>query len=153
MKRPSAGILMYRRARSEWQVLLVHPGGPFWGNRDVGAWMIPKGEIDEGEDPLVAARRELREETGATPEGHFRELTPVKQKAGKVVHAWAIEADWDPATLRSNTFEIEFPPRSGRMVAFPEVDRAEWFSMDAARAKILPAQCPLLDELATLLAG
>ena len=153
MTQQSAGILMYRRLGSEWQVMLVHPGGPFWVRKDVGAWMIPKGEIDEGEDPFAAARRELQEETGATPEGNFRPLKPVKQKGGKLVHAWAIEADWDPETLRSNTFEMEYPPRSGRHASFPEVDRAEWFSLAAAVEKILPAQRPLLDELATLLPG
>jgi predicted NUDIX family NTP pyrophosphohydrolase len=151
-KTSSAGLLMYRR-RGELEVLLVHPGGPFWRKRDAGAWSIPKGELDEGEDPLAAARREFQEETGVEPAGPFLELPIVRQKGGKVVHAWAFEGDWDPAQLRSNTFRIEFPPGSGRIGEYPEVDRAEFFTLDAAKVKINAGQTPLLEELARILTG
>jgi len=150
-KTSSAGLLMYRRQSGELEVLLVHPGGPFWQKRDAGAWSIPKGELDEGEDPLAAARREFQEETGVEPEGPFLELATVRQKAGKVVHAWAFEGDWDPAKLRSNTFRIEFPPGSGRIGEYPEVDRAEFFPLDTAKVKINSGQVPLLEELARIL--
>ena len=125
----------------------MHPGGPFWAKKDAGAWTIPKGEIGEGEDELVAARREMAEETGFTPEGEFVALPPIRQKAGKVVVAWAIEADCDPSKLTSNVFSMEWPPRSGRQAEFPEVDRGAWFALGEARAKILEAQIPLLDAL------
>lgn len=148
MSRKSAGLLLFRRRAGQLEVLLVHPGGPFWARKDEGAWSIPKGEIEETEDPLAAARREVREETGASPAGQFSALTPIRQAGGKVVHAWAVEGDFDPATLASNTFEMEWPPRSGRQQAFPEVDRAAWFVLDVARRKILKGQLPLLDELA-----
>ena len=146
----SAGLLLYRKRAGALEVFLVHPGGPFWTKKDAGAWTIPKGEIGEDEDPLVAARREMAEETGFSPEGRFIELPPVRQKAGKLVLAWAIEGDCDPALLRSNLFEMEFPPRSGRMAEFPEIDRGEWFSLGEARGRILEAQQPFLDALPAL---
>jgi predicted NUDIX family NTP pyrophosphohydrolase len=151
MTKQTAGILMYRRRNGAIEVLLAHPGGPFWQKKDSGAWMIPTGEIDEGEDPLAAARREFEEEMGVAVNGDFRPLASVRQKGGKTVHAWAVEGDFDPALLRSNTFEAEWPPRSGRMQQYPEVDRAQWFTLAAAREKILPAQQPLLGELASWL--
>lgn len=150
MKKNSAGILLYRHVGAELQVLLVHPGGPFWARKDAGAWSIPKGEIDE-EEGLAAARREFHEELGAEVEGDFVALTPVRQRSGKIVAAWAVEGDFDPGALRSNTFQIEWPPRSGKMAEFPEVDRAGWFGMAEARQKLLPAQVPLLDELVAVL--
>ena len=142
----SAGLLLYRK-RNALEVFLVHPGGPYWAKKDEGAWSIPKGEIGEHEDPLRCARRELEEETGFDIDGEFIEMEPVKQKGGKVVLAWMVEADCDPAELRSNAFEMEWPPRSGKMQVFPEVDRAEWFSLDQARRKILASQVPLIDQL------
>jgi predicted NUDIX family NTP pyrophosphohydrolase len=150
--RQSAGVLMYRVGARGLEVLLVHPGGPFWKNRDAGAWSIPKGEHDEAEEPLDAAKRELAEETGLRLEGAFVALDPVRQKSGKLVRAWAVEGDCDPRAIRSNTFSMEWPPRSGRTAEFPEVDRAEWFAVDEARRRILPAQAPLLDQLESLLA-
>jgi predicted NUDIX family NTP pyrophosphohydrolase len=147
MPKVSAGLLLYRFRDGRLQVLLVHPGGPFFRNKDLGAWSIPKGEPDEGEPLLDAAKREFREETGFVVDGKYLELTPVKQKAGKAVHAWALEGDCDPAALRSNTFPLEWPPRSGKRVEFPEVDRAEFFGLEMAREKINPAQGALLDEL------
>lgn len=150
MAKQSSGLLMYRR-RAALEVLLVHPGGPLWKNRDDGAWTIPKGEFVAPEDPLAAARREFAEETGLVPEGPFIALTPIRQKAGKVVHAWAFAGDCAPETLRSDSFTIEWPPRSGKFASFPEVDRAEFFSMESARTKINPAQIALLDELGRVL--
>jgi predicted NUDIX family NTP pyrophosphohydrolase len=147
MSRTSAGLLMYRRRDGGLEVFLVHPGGPFWAKKDTGAWSIPKGEIDATEEPLAAARQEFSEETGFAAEGAFRPLAPITQAGGKIVQAWAVEGDVDPAALRSNTFSIEWPPRSGRQQAFPEVDRAAWFPLDEARRKINPAQTALLDEL------
>jgi len=144
----SAGLLLFRTHEGELEVLLVHPGGPFWAKKDEGAWSIPKGEINEGEDPLAAAKREVLEELGTAPDGDFIPLAPVRQPGGKVVHAWAIEADIDPAAITSNTFQLEWPPRSGRQQTFPEVDRAVWFTISAARSKILRGQLPLLDALA-----
>jgi len=149
MPKQSAGLLMFRRGRGELQVLLVHPGGPFWKNKDLGAWTIPKGEHDAGEEALVAAAREFREETGIEPRGPFIALTPVKQAGGKVVAAWAFEGDGDAAAIRSNTFSLEWPRGSGRFQDFPEVDRAAWFSLDEARRKVLRGQVPLLEELAS----
>lgn len=146
MKR-SAGILLYRRGSRGLEVLLVHPGGPFWKNRDAGAWTIPKGEIAEGEEAFAAARREFREETGVQPQGDAMALAPLQQKGGKWVHAWAIEGDCDAAAIRSNTFSMEWPPRSGRQAEFPEVDRAAWFTADEARERILASQIPFIDEL------
>ena len=147
----SAGILLYRRRPHGPEVLLAHPGGPFWVKRDLGAWTIPKGEIDAGEEPLAAARREFAEETGAAAEGPAVALTPIRQKGGKLVHAWAVEGDCDADAIRSNRFEMEWPPRSGRRVEFPEIDRAAWFPLEAARERILSAQVPLLEELRRLL--
>jgi predicted NUDIX family NTP pyrophosphohydrolase len=151
MPKQSAGMLLYRRRLGELEVLLVHPGGPFWARKDAGAWSIPKGEFTDSEDPRFAAARELEEETGAIVRGEMRALTPVRQKGGKIVHAFAAETDWDVSGLRSNTFELEYPPKSGRMVEFPEVDKARWFSIPIAREKILAAQQPLLEELVGLL--
>lgn len=150
-KKQSAGLLLYRTRDHALEVFLVHPGGPFWAKKDLGAWSIPKGEFDETEDALAAARRETREETGLDIAGDFRALAPVKQKSGKSVHGFAVEADCDAAQIRSNTFAMEWPPKSGRMQDFPEVDRAEWFAIETARAKIHPGQAPLLDQLQALL--
>jgi predicted NUDIX family NTP pyrophosphohydrolase len=149
MPATSAGILLYRRRPGGLEVLLVHPGGPFWARRDAGAWSVPKGEYEPGEDPLAAARREFAEELGtATPEGPVEELGGVRQKGGKRVRAWGVEGDLDAETIVSNTFELEWPPRSGRVIEVPEVDRAGWFSLEQAREKINPAQAELLDRLA-----
>jgi len=154
----SAGILLFRRTGGdgagggELEVLLVHPGGPFWIRRDAGAWSIPKGEVDAGEDERACALRELEEETGGVfPDAPPEALLPlgeVRQKSGKVVSAWALEGDLDAGAIVSNTFELEWPPRSGRIQTFPEVDRAGWFPLDAAREKLLPAQAPFVDRLA-----
>jgi len=152
MPKRSAGLLMYRRAGPDFSVLLVHPGGPFWAKKDLGAWSIPKGEYADGEDPLAVARREFEEETGGRPQGEFLPLGEVKQAGGKRVSAWALEGDFDPANLVSNTFELEWPPRSGRQARFAEVDRAEWFAPGVAREKILPGQRPFIDRLAELIA-
>jgi predicted NUDIX family NTP pyrophosphohydrolase len=147
---PSAGILLFRQARNGPEVLLVHPGGPYWAKRDLGAWSIPKGEIDEGEDPRDCALRELEEELGSPPAlslDELIELGSVRQKGGKVVHCWAAEGEFDPATLHSNTFAMEWPPRSGVEREFPEVDRAEWLEPALARRKILEAQAAFVDRL------
>jgi predicted NUDIX family NTP pyrophosphohydrolase len=146
-RKTSAGILLYRRRGDGLEVFLVHPGGPFWAKKDLGAWSLPKGELTEEEDPLDAARREFTEETGFPIDGEFRPLQPLRQPGGKTVLAWAVEGDCDPAELRSNTFELEWPPKSGKRRAFPEVDRGEWFSIDEARKRILAGQAPFLDEL------
>jgi len=146
MGKVSAGLVMYRVRAGGVEVLLVHPGGPFWQNKDSGAWTIPKGEVGKGEDLLAAARREFCEELGVEAAGEFTALSPVKQKGGKVIHAWAFEGELDPAKAKSNTFEIEWPPRSGKRVAFPEVDRAAFFDLATAREKINPAQAKFLDE-------
>jgi predicted NUDIX family NTP pyrophosphohydrolase len=147
----SAGILLFRRSESgAVEFLLVHPGGPFWAKRDLGAWAIPKGQLEQGEDPRDCAMREMREELGAAPAldlDQLIELGSVRQRAGKVVEAWAAEAEFDPATLFSNSFTMEWPPRSGSEQEFPEVDRAEWFGLEQARRKILPAQAAFLDRL------
>jgi len=143
----SAGLLPYRIVSGGLEVFLVHPGGPYWANKDEGAWSVAKGEFQEGEDPLAAARREFREETGFEPTGELIPLEPVRQAGGKKVYAWAMEADYDPSKLKSNTFSMEWPPRSGRRQEFPEVDRAEWFPLGVARRKILETQVPLLDQL------
>ena len=151
-KQSSAGILLHRAGNAGREVLLVHPGGPFWARKDLGAWSIPKGELDGDEDPRACARREFAEETGTVlPEGALDDLGSVKLKSGKVVLAFAVEGDLDPETLVSNTFEVEWPPRSGRRQTFPEVDRAEWFDLATARRKILPGQAALLDHLEALL--
>jgi len=136
--------------RGALQVLLVHPGGPFWRGKDAGAWSIPKGEFLAGEDALAAARREFREETGAAIDGDAIPLTPVRQPSGKMVFAWAVAGDWDPSRLRSNRFPLEWPPRSGRTRGFPEVDRAAWFTLAEARGRITRGQAGLLDELAAV---
>jgi predicted NUDIX family NTP pyrophosphohydrolase len=153
----SAGILLYRRAAGgdELEVLLVHPGGPFWARRDVGAWSIPKGEVDAGEDERACALRELEEETGAAfadvAEAELLALGEVRQKSGKVVAAWALERDLDAEAIRcSSLVELEWPPRSGRVQTFPEIDRAAWLSLPAAREKLLPTQAPFLDRLAAI---
>jgi predicted NUDIX family NTP pyrophosphohydrolase len=145
--RESAGILLHRAGASE--VLLVHPGGPFWARKDTGAWSIPKGEVEDGEEASAAARREFAEETGTTlPDGALEPLGSVRLKSGKVVHAFAVEGDLDPEAIASSTFELEWPPRSGRISTFPEVDRAGWFGLDEARAKLNPAQAVFVDRLA-----
>jgi predicted NUDIX family NTP pyrophosphohydrolase len=150
MPRISAGLLMYRHCEGALQILLVHPGGPFFKNKDAGAWSIPKGELDPDEDPLLAARREFGEELGLTPSGPFLPLNPVKQKGGKTIQAWACEGECDPSTIVSNTFTLEWPPKSGRMQEFPEVDRAAFFDPVTAREKINSGQIPLIDQLETL---
>lgn len=148
MPRKSAGILMYRKGRSGGiEVLLVHPGGPYWKNKEAGAWSIPKGEFEEPEEPLKAAIRETYEEIGHQPKGQMIELHPVRLKSGKIIHAWATEDDFDPAGLQSNDFEMEWPPRSGTFQNFPEVDRAEWFELNKAKEMINSGQLPLLIEL------
>ena len=149
MARRSAGILLHRGGADRREVLLVHPGGPFWAKRDDGAWSIPKGEYADGEDPLAAARREFEEELGSALPGdaELRALGEVRQKNGKRVAAWAAEGDLDASAARSNTFEMEWPPRSGRRQEFPEIDRAEWFTLAQAREKLLPAQEAFLDRL------
>jgi predicted NUDIX family NTP pyrophosphohydrolase len=149
----SAGILLYRRPAGRLEVLLAHPGGPFWMQREAGAWTIPKGAADEGEELLDAARREFAEEIGSPLEGPFRSLGSVRQRAGKVVHAWAAEGDLDPASAVSNTMRSEWPRGSGRWITFPEVDRCEWFTPDAARSRINPAQAELIDRLEAALAA
>lgn len=146
----SAGILLYRRVNGRLEVLLVHPGGPFWRQRDAGAWTIPKGEINQGEDALVCALRELQEETGLAFDGPVAPLPAVKQKGGKLVRAWAAEGDFDPSALVSSTFTMEWPPRSGKRESYPEVDRAEWMDLATARTKINAAQAALLDALADM---
>ncbi len=152
MARHSAGILMYRLRDGGPEVLLVHPGGPFWARKDEGAWSIPKGEFDPlREDALAAAKRELLEETGCVVEGECVPLPPLKQKSGKTIAVWAVEADWDPALLRSNTFTLEWPPRSGQTKEFPEADRAAWFTLDAAMKKLVPGQAGCVTALAALL--
>lgn len=151
----SAGILLFRRVADGVEVLLVHPGGPFWTKKDLGAWSVPKGEVEEGEDRRACALRELAEELGSSlglVAADLAELGSIRQKGGKQVHCWAAEADFDPAELRSNTFTMEWPPRSGVEREFPEVDRAEWFAPDEARRKINPAQAELIDRLFATLA-
>jgi predicted NUDIX family NTP pyrophosphohydrolase len=150
MAKLSAGLLLYRRRGAALEVLLVHPGGPFWAGKDEGAWSIPKGEPSPGEDLLDCAKREIEEETGFAVTGEFRALAPVRQGGGKMVYAWAVEADLDAAAIRSNTVTIEWPPRSGRMQEFPEVDRARWLDLAAARRKVNQGQRKLLDALEDL---
>lgn len=147
MAKTSAGLLMYRTNHGQMEVLLVHLGGPFWKNKDRGAWFVPKGEVNPGEDLLDAAKREFQEETGIAPQGDFVSLGSVKHKSGKTVHAWAIAGDCDPRTLKSNTFEMEWPPKSGRMAIFPEIDRAEFFTPEAAKEKMHPAEFEFIPRL------
>jgi len=149
----SAGLLLYRRVSGALEVFLAHPGGPFWRDRDLGAWTIPKGVLEDGEDPLAAAQREFAEETSVAPVGPFLSLGSVRQKAGKVVHAWAWEGDADPARVASNSMRSEWPRNSGRFITFPEVDRCEWFDPATARLKMNPAQAAFIDRLEAALAG
>ena len=152
MAKESAGLLLFRRGAGGLEIFLVHPGGPFWAKKDAHAWSIPKGEFAADEDPLTAARREFAEETGLSAAGTFIALSPCKQPGGKIVHGFAVEGDCDPAAVKSNMFTIEWPPRSGRRQEFPEIDRAAWFPLAAARMKIHKGQIPLLDELERKLA-
>jgi predicted NUDIX family NTP pyrophosphohydrolase len=147
----SAGILMYRMHSGTLEIFLVHPGGPFWTKKDLGAWSIPKGEIDADESPLEAALREFEEETGVPVSGHYIPLTPVRLKSRKVIRAWAVEGDIDPSKIRSNTFTMEWPPHSGKKQDFPEIDRASWFNIEDAKRKINQGQAGLLEELEDIL--
>ncbi|MBI5138799.1 MAG: NUDIX domain-containing protein [Candidatus Vogelbacteria bacterium] len=147
MSKKSAGILLYRNVSQDLEVLLVHPGGPFWAKKDEGSWSIPKGEFEENEDSLTAAKREFKEETGLMVTGDVIALESIRQPSGKTVFAWAIKGDFDPSLLKSNTFSIEWPPKSGRQQEFPEIDRAGWFSIEKARLKILKGQVGFLDQL------
>jgi len=147
MPKQSAGILLYRNKANRLEVFLVHPGGPFFKNKDEGVWSIPKGEFLDDEDPLTAAKREFLEETGQAIDGEFIKLSPVQLKSGKIVHAWAVEGDIDHEVITSNLFEIEWPPKSGKLQSFPEVDRAAWFTIDEAKVKLSPAQAGLVEEL------
>ena len=149
-KKQTAGILLYRIRDRGLEVFLVHPGGPFWAKKDAGAWSIPKGEAEESENLLNAAKREFHEETGFSLDGNFIALTPLKQRGGKTVHAWAMEGDVDAQSIKSNLFSMEWPPRSGKHAEFPEVDRAGWFTLEAAKEKILPGQAQFLEELRRL---
>jgi predicted NUDIX family NTP pyrophosphohydrolase len=147
MRKQSAGLLLFRGTVADVEVLLVHPGGPFWAKKDDGSWSIPKGEFAEDEDPLAAAKREFQEETGAPAAGEFTPLAPLRQPGGKLVFAWAVRADFDPSRRKSNLFSMQWPPRSGRQQEFPEVDRAAWFGVESARRKILKGQAGFLDQL------
>jgi len=146
-KKLSAGLLLFRKVNAQVEVFLVHPGGPFWARKDAGAWSIPKGEYSASEDPLEAAKREFKEETGVEAAGDFLALGESKQPGGKLVTAWAVESDLDPGAIQSNTFSLEWPPKSGKLQEFPEVDRAAWFPLLEARTKILKGQVPFLDRL------
>lgn len=147
MQKKSAGIILYRYRRKQAEVLLVHPGGPFWSNKDFGAWSIPKGEFEDDENPLDAAMREMEEETGIKISGKFIELSPVKQKSGKQVYAWAIRGNVNPAQIKSNEFELEWPPGSGKKKTFPEIDRAGWFTTMEAKERIVKGQSAFIEEL------
>lgn len=146
MQKQSAGILLYRIREGKGEVFLVHPGGPYWAKKDLGAWSIPKGEFDEGESPLEAARREVEEETGLSVNGEFLPLTPLRQPSRKLIHAFAIEGDYDASQVKSNSFELEWPPKSGRIQEFPEIDRAAWFDLATAHSKLIKGQIGFLDE-------
>ena len=147
MPKKSAGILLYRMRNKALELFLVHPGGPFWAKKDDGAWSIPKGEFDDDEEPLAAAKREFEEETGIKISGEFIQLNPIKQKSGKIVYAWAVEGNIDPEKIKSNSFEIEWPPKSGKMKTFPEIDKAAWFNLSDALTKINAGQLSLIKEL------
>jgi predicted NUDIX family NTP pyrophosphohydrolase len=147
MSQHSAGILLYRYRDGELQVLLVHPGGPFWAKKDLGAWSIPKGLLEGDEAPLAAAKREFQEETGFAVDGRFLELGELRQTSGKIIHAWALQDDVDEGRIRGNTFTLEWPPHSGKIQSFPEVDRGEWFNLATAREKIHKGQAAFLDRL------
>ena len=152
--RTSAGILLWRRRDDRLEVLLAHPGGPFWVKKDLGHWTIPKGEVEPGEELTAVARREFAEETGHDlPDGPLVELGEIRQKSGKLVLGWAVTGDLDPSTAVSNTYDVEWPPRSGRIQSFPEIDRVEWFDLDEARRRLKTAQVPFLDRLAAALAA
>lgn len=151
MAKTSAGLILYRMQSGKLEVLLVHPGGPFWSKKDEGAWFVPKGELNVGEEPLAGAKREFEEETGLKPEGEFLALGSVKQKSGKTIVAWAFEGDCDPSSIKSNTFTIEWPPKSGRRQEFPEIDRAGFFTVPQAKAKMHPVEYPLVLRLHELL--
>ncbi len=151
MSKMSAGLLMYRRRRGILEVFLVHPGGPFWSKKDAGAWSIPKGEYAAGEDPFEVAKREFREETSFEASGEFVPLTPRKQPSGKIITVWAFEGDCNGSAVKSNTFSMEWPPRSGRQQEFPEVDRAGWFTPPDAKQKIIKGQSGFLEELTQIL--
>jgi predicted NUDIX family NTP pyrophosphohydrolase len=153
MAKKSAGLLMYRVRDAKLEVLLVHLGGPFWAKKDAGAWFVPKGEVEPGEDELDAAKREFKEETGFDPGDRLQSLGSVKHKSGKTVTAWAFEGDCDPAALKSNTFTLEWPPRSGKQREFPEIDRADFFTLDAAREKIHPAEFEFVARLDSFISG
>lgn len=148
MPKHSAGLLLYREREGSLEILLVHPGGPFWARKDEGAWSIPKGEFDAEEDPLAAAKREFAEETGfPPPEGEMIPLVPLRQASGKIIHAWAVKGDMDPAQLRSNVFTMEWPPGSGKRQEFPEIDRAAWFALEEAGRKIAKGQADFIKQL------
>jgi predicted NUDIX family NTP pyrophosphohydrolase len=151
LAKQAVGILLYRRSHGRLEVLLAHPGGPLWTRKDVASWTLPKGQFTDGELPLDAAKREFGEEMGSPPSGDFQSLGTLKQPSGKVIHAWAAESDFDATTVNSNLFTMEWPPKSGKIGEFPEVDRAEWLSIDEARVKILKGQAPFLDRLLALL--
>jgi len=151
MPKKSAGILMYRSRKEVLEVLLVHPGGPFWSKKDIGSWSIPKGEYTDTEDPFTVAKREFKEETSFQVDGDFTPLTPLEQPSGKIVSVWTIEGDCEASKIKSNTFLMEWPPRSGKKQEFPEVDRAEWFTIDTAKKKLLKGQVGFIEELCKLL--
>ena len=151
MKKKSAGILVYKRSAENHKVFLVHPGGPYWAGKDLNSWSIPKGEFDDDEDPFVAAKREFKEETSFEVSGEFIELEPVKQPGGKTIYVWAVESGVDAKIIKSNSFKLEWPPKSGRMQEFPETDKAEWFSFEIAKHKIHKGQIPILEQLASKL--
>jgi predicted NUDIX family NTP pyrophosphohydrolase len=151
MPKISAGILMYRFRKDVLEVLLVHPGGPLWSKKDSGSWSVPKGEYTDKEDPFIVAKREFQEETGFQADGDFKPLKPLKQPSGKIVSAWALEGDCDTSKVKNNTFKMEWPPRSGKQQEFPEIDRAEWFTIEMAKKKLLKGQVGFIEELCELL--